>query len=240
MVSSGSDEAAQRADAVAVIAEKPFIVIDAVGTSVNVFNTEIAAAKIPSFSLNATVDETLEQAPYRWGQLDPDAGPLNGAEFIGKQLADKKAQYAGDPAMQDQTRKFGLVAADIVNVDLFNEALAKYGGKIAPGATITYPGTTATLGDPAVAQEQAPVAITKLKDAGVTSVILLADAGMTGGDDQAGDRAGVPPGVDLRRCLQHRPPAARTGHLRPSAVGARVRDLERPARVPGRRRHPPT
>ena len=180
VVSSGSDEAAQRADAVSVIAEKPFVVIDAVGTSVNTFNTEIAAAKIPSFSLNATVDETLEQAPYRWGQVDPDAGPLNGAEFIGKQLADKKAQYAGDPAMQGETRKFGLVAADIVNVDLFNEALAKYGGKIAPGATITYPGTTATLGDPAVAQEHAPVAVTKLKDAGVTSVILLADAGMTG------------------------------------------------------------
>ena len=40
VVSSGSDEAAQRADAVSVIAEKPFVVIDAVGTSVNTFNIE--------------------------------------------------------------------------------------------------------------------------------------------------------------------------------------------------------
>jgi hypothetical protein len=102
VVSSGSDEAAQRADAVAVRAKDPFIVIDAVGTSVNVFNTEIAAAKIPNFSLNATVDETLKQAPYRWGQTDPVAGTLNAAEFIGKQLVGKKAQYAGDGAMQGQ------------------------------------------------------------------------------------------------------------------------------------------
>lgn len=179
VVSSGSDEAAQRADAVAVKAKNPFIVIDAVGTSVNVFNTEIAAAKIPNFSLNATVDETLKQAPYRWGQTDPVAGTLNAAEFIGKQLARKKAQYAGDPAMQGRTRKFGLVVASVIEVDHFDKELAKHGVKIASDATITYPGTTATLGDPAVAQEQAPVAITKLKSAGVTSVILLADAGMT-------------------------------------------------------------
>ncbi len=180
VVSSGSDEAAQRADAVTVKAMEPFIVMDAVGTSVNVFNTEIAAAKIPNFSLNATVEETLEQAPYRWGQTDPVAGTLNAAEFIGKQLADRKAEHAGDEAMQGEKRVFGMVVADIIEVEPFLEELAKYDIEIAPRATITYPGTTATLGDPAVAQEHAPIAITRLKEEGVTSVILLADGGMTG------------------------------------------------------------
>ena len=178
VVSSGDDEAAQRADAVTVKAKKPFVVIDTTASSLPVFDTEIAAAKIPVFSLNATIDETLKQAPYRWGQTDPAAGSMNGAEFIGKQLAGKKAQYAGDPAIQNQTRKFGLVRSDVFDADYFNDTLAKYDAKIAPGATVTYQGTTSTLGDPALAQEQAPVAITKLKTAGVTTVVLLADSAM--------------------------------------------------------------
>jgi hypothetical protein len=178
VTSSGDDESAQRADAVAVKAKKPFVVVDSTASSLPVFDTEIAAAKIPVFSLNATVDETVQQAPYRWGQTDPVAGTLNGAEFIGKQVAGKKAQYAGDPALHDKTRKLGLVRSQVVDIDFFNRTLAKYGVKIAPSATISYPGTTSTLGDPTVAQEQAPVAITKLKAAGVTTVILLADSAM--------------------------------------------------------------
>src|SRR5262245_35163537 len=178
VVSSGDDEAAQRADAVTVKAKKPFVVIDTTASSLPVFDTEIAAAKIAVYSLNATVAETLKQAPYRWGQTDPTAGSMNGAEFIGKQLAGKKAEYAGDQAMHDQTRTFGLVRSDVFDVDYFTDTLAKYDTKIAPSATITYRGTTSTLGDPATAQEQAPVAITKLKTAGVTTVVLLADSAM--------------------------------------------------------------
>jgi hypothetical protein len=178
VVSSGDDEAAQRADAVTVKAKKPFVVLDSTASSLPVFDTEIAAAKIPVFSLNATVDETLKQAPYRWGQTDPIAGTMNGAEFIGKQLGGGKAEYAGDPAMHEQKRKFGLVRSDVFDIDYFNDTLAKYDVEIAPNASVTYKGTTSTLGDPAVAQEQAPVAITKLKTAGVTTVVLLADSAM--------------------------------------------------------------
>jgi hypothetical protein len=178
VTSSGDDESAQRADAVAVKAKKPFVVIDTTASSLDVFDTEIAATKIPVFSLNATLDQTLRQAPYRWGQTDPVAGLMNGAEFIGKQLVGKKAEYAGDPAMHEQTRKFGLVRSDVFDTDRFNQTLAKYKGKIAPGATTTYPGTTSTLGDPAVAQEQAPVIAGKLKSAGVTTVVLIADSAM--------------------------------------------------------------
>src|SRR5262249_22261068 len=86
VVSSGDHQAARRADAVTVKAKKPFVVIDSTASSLPVLDTAIAAAKIAVFSLNATVDETLKQAPYRWGQTDPSAGSLNGAEFIGKQL----------------------------------------------------------------------------------------------------------------------------------------------------------
>ncbi len=178
VVSTGDDEAAQRADAVTIKAKKPFVVIDATSTSLDILDTEIAAAKIPVFSLNATVSGTLKQDPYRWGQTDPTAGTMNGAEFIGKQLQGKNAEYAGDEAMHSKKRVFGLIHNEVIEEDFFNKTLAKYGVKIAPGATVDYAGITSAIGDPTVAQEIAPTAITKLKAAGVTSIILLADAAM--------------------------------------------------------------
>jgi hypothetical protein len=180
VVSSGDDEVAQRADALVVKARKPFAVLDHGARNLPVFDTEMVAAKIPVFSLYVTVDETLEQAPYRWGQQDPVAGSLNGAEFVGKQLVGKKAEYAGDPAMHAKTRKLGLVRSDVIDTDYFDDALAEHDGAIAPGALISYPGSSAGTGDPAVAQEYAPVAVSKLKGLGVTTVVLLADSAMVG------------------------------------------------------------
>ena len=181
VTSTGNDETAQRADAVAVKAKKPFAVIDVTWAGHDVFEREIAAAKIPVFGTGnaATYQSTQEQAPYRWGQADPMASALNAAEFVGKQLAGKKAQYAGDDSLNGQSRKFGVIyPTGLFDAKLFEKALAKYHVTIAPGATITYPAPTGVLGDPVVAQEVAPSALTKFKGTGVTSVILLADQGM--------------------------------------------------------------
>ena len=180
VTSTGDDEAAQRADAIAVKEMKPFAVLDAGTTDLAVFDTALVQAKIPVFSLYVGVAATLAQAPYRWGQQDPAAGSMNAAEFIGKQLVGKKAQYAGDTAMHDKTRVFGLVRSEVIDIDFFNQAAKKYRVKIAPNANFSYPGTSAAGGDPAIAQENAPTAITKLKSAGVTTVILLADGQMVG------------------------------------------------------------
>jgi len=179
VTSSGDDESAQRADAVTVQAKKPFAVIDGTYTSEPVFGTALAAAKIPVFANTTSLESTLKQAPYRWAQTDVNAGALNAAEFMGKQLAGKKAQYAGDNAMHNQTRKFGVVYADpVTDTEIFDKTAAKYGLKFAPGASIAYPATDDPFGNPTVAQEQAPVAITKMKSLGVTSVLLLADQSM--------------------------------------------------------------
>jgi hypothetical protein len=182
VTSTGDDEAAQRADAVTVIGKKPFAVFDAIQTtSQPVFEAQIAGAKIPVFGNGATFDATQKQAPYRWGQADIQASAINAAEFAGKQLTGTKAQYAGDEAFHTKTRKLGLVYADpVVDIDMFDQTLAKYGGKIDPAAVISYPGTSSVSGDATVAQEQAPTTITKLKDAGVTTVILLADSAVVG------------------------------------------------------------
>jgi len=180
VTSSGDDESAQRADAVTVIGMKPFAVFDANNTGHPFFEAAVAADKIPVFGNGATFDATQKQTPYRWGQSDVQSSALNVAEFAGKQLAGNKAQYAGDSALHDKTRVLGVVHPDgVIDVNLFNKTLAKYGAKIAPDATVTYPASTSTTGDPTVAQQQAPLAVTKLKAAGVTTIILLTDSAFT-------------------------------------------------------------
>jgi len=179
VTSTGDDEAAQRADAVTVVAEKPFAVIDTTFNGEPVFGAAVGAAKIPVWGNDVSLEDTLKQAPYRWGQADANAGAINVAEFAGKQLAGKKAVYAGDTTMHDQTRKLGMVySPTVIDTALFDKTLAKYGAKLAPGAVINYPSSNSPFGDPTVAQEQAGTAITKLKTAGVTTVMLLTDSAM--------------------------------------------------------------
>ena len=149
VTSTGDDETAQRADAVSVKAKKPFAVIDGTYTSEPVFGTELAAAKVPVFANTTSLEATLKQAPYRWAQTDVNAGAMNAAEFMGKQLAGKKAEHAGDTAMHNQTRKFGVIYADpVTDTNLFNKTAAKYGVKFAPGAMISYPATRRPLREP--------------------------------------------------------------------------------------------
>jgi hypothetical protein len=179
VTSTGIDEAAQRADALSVQAKHPFVVLDNANGAMDVFDAALVRAKIPVFSLFVTVAQTLKQAPYRWGQQDPIAGSINTAEFIGKQLKGRKASYAGDPTLRAGTRTFGVVQSDVLDISYFNQAMSTYGVEVAPGAVIKYPGTTSSPGDATVAQQYAPTIVTKLKSAGVTTVVLLADGAMT-------------------------------------------------------------
>jgi hypothetical protein len=99
ITSSGDDESAQRADAVAVEAKKPFAVIDATWATHDVFEGTIAASKIPVYgnSSAATYESTQKQAPYRWGQADAMATALNTAEFVGKQVVGRKRNTRATP-----------------------------------------------------------------------------------------------------------------------------------------------
>jgi hypothetical protein len=180
VTSSGDDEAAQRADALSVIAMKPFIVADATYTSHPVFETQVAGAKIVTYGGGATFDATQKQAPYRWGGVNSTATAVNLSEFLGKQLAGKKAQYAGDSSLKGQTRKFGLVSIkDLIDQNEFNAALKKNKVTIDPRNTVEFDnGAGGVTVDANAAQDQSPLAITKLKEAGVTTVILFANSSM--------------------------------------------------------------
>jgi hypothetical protein len=173
---SGPDEAAQRADAVKVVAMKPFIVIDASNQNKGapVFEAEMANAKIIVNGAAAsalTTEEIQKQAPYRWAtQADTTASVYLVANFVSNALSGKKAQWAGDAALKSKKRVFGLVTPEgVVDVDLFNSLMKKYGGS-KPVEAVTYdPNSDATQLD-----EVAKTLIAKLQQKGVTSVILFA------------------------------------------------------------------
>ena len=110
VVSSGGDEAAQRADVVAIKSENPFAVVNfVVGTGLDTLETELAKAKILVWGAAGTTAKALAQAPYRWGPSDAQAAAENAAELVGKQLVGKKATFAGSDELKGQSRKFGAV-----------------------------------------------------------------------------------------------------------------------------------
>ena len=129
---SGTDETAQRADAVNVIAKKPFAVLDtalyASGGGGLVFEQAVKAAGMPVYPNAASPTDLLK--PYE----------VNMAEWVGKELVGGKAQFGGD-AVKDKKRVFGVIyqgGSDGMDLGVFTKAFAKYGGKIAPGAAVSY------------------------------------------------------------------------------------------------------
>ena len=175
--STGSDEAQQRSDALTIKELKPFAAIIAVSQGLPTLAAELAKAKILVQGA-ATTREIQAQAPYRWNVTDPQASALNAAAFVGTQLAGKKAEYGGQD-VSGSTRKFGFVYInDLVDRALVEKTLRQHGGAgFASVATYTAPGSI--TGDATSAQEQAPVIVQRLKAAGVTTVMLVADSAMT-------------------------------------------------------------
>jgi hypothetical protein len=171
---TGSDEASQRADAVAVSAMKPFIVIADAGThgGGTIFQTQVAANKIIVIG-GGTNQDARKQPGYRWvNGADSDSAAVNGGEWIAKEISGHPAQWAGDASMHSKTRVIGAVYPSTgVETSLFESTLKKYGGKLDTSVTYTVPTDLTTQAQ--VTQQEAPQLMAKLKDAGVTSVVLF-------------------------------------------------------------------
>jgi hypothetical protein len=170
-----TDEVAARADAVRIAEDlKPFVVIGGPALT-SAFGDELTARKVLCVSCTPSQPNEwyAERDPYVWG-IDGSARQkqTHVLEFIGKQLAGKPAEHAGDAALQSAERRFGLVyletsqaSADLA--DEFADGLDDIGAPLA--VRIGY------ALDPATLQAQAAQAIAKLKEAGVTTVILSGD-----------------------------------------------------------------
>jgi hypothetical protein len=173
--STGNDEASQRADAVEVLAMKPFAVINVDTAGLDVFEAAVAKGKTIVFGYGTSPEEAQVQAPFRWGGTDSQAASLVSAELIGKQLVGKKAEFAGDE-LKGETRKLGMISVEVFEPANFEKELAKFDGEIA--AEATYPGSGAPFGDPAVAGQHAATIVGQMKAAGITTVVLFSDVAM--------------------------------------------------------------
>jgi len=107
-------------------------------------------------------------------RVPPEQSDKLMAELIGKQLAGKKAEFAGDPAMQGKDRVYGYIQAQTTqgqyearNQAFFKDVKDKYDIDIAAKSTYTF--------DVSQGQNIARTVINKMKSAGVTTVILSAD-----------------------------------------------------------------
>ncbi len=177
VVGSGnsSDEAAARADAVKIAEDiDPFIVLGG-PTLTSAFAEELAARGIPCISCGPTAREGFhEEYPMMNYSIGKSQDQLNliVAEYIGKRLAGDPAIHAGDEAMHDQERVFGRIwiessPASADQNEKFEATLADEGVEISESQSYVL--------DPGTLQESAASVIARMKEAGVTSVIINGD-----------------------------------------------------------------
>ena len=172
--SGGTDEAAQRADAIKVGAMKPFAVLDIASTEGSsgggpIFEREVARTGVPIVIPAAPDDPQNPYIPYL----------LPVAEFIGKALVGKPAEFAGQEDLRSKERAFAVVyqgsslGVEGMDVNLFKKELAKYGGETV--IDLEYSPGSSSDERTAKAQEQAPTLATRLKQSGATTVVLFVD-----------------------------------------------------------------
>jgi len=172
-----ADATAAQADARTIIDMAPFAVLGGPAQT-PVYWQEIVDAEIlcvGACSLAEGWDAVEDAAPYLWPTgLAPEQADLHLAEMVGKQLVGQPASYAGDPAVQSKERVFGWIQAETetgeytARNDEFDRILLEdYGTEVVARSTYLF--------DPAAAQETAGAVVTRMKDAGVTTVILSVD-----------------------------------------------------------------
>ncbi len=234
-VASGgaTDEVAARADAVRIAEEiQPFVVWQGPALT-PAFGDELAARGVLCISCvpGQPTEFYEERAPYVFAIDGSQAQKQDHVfEFISKQLIGQPASHAGEE-LQATERTFGLIYIETspASTELANRLAASMEGAGAPLAeVIPY------QLDPATIQQTALQAITRLKTAGVTTVIFTRRPGRPARLHSRGHRPAVLPRVDQRRRHARRHDGVRP-HVRPGAVAARLRG--HPAGRPARSHH---
>jgi len=169
-----NDEVTARADAQRIVEDyKPFAVIGGPALT-NAFADELAARETLCISCGGGSAEWFaERDPYVWA-IDGSAEQkqVHVVEFISKQMAGKPASHAGE-ALKANERTFALVyeasgGAESERVaDLMESRLQEQGVELSQRLPYTL--------DPGTIQQQASQIVAKMKDAGVTTVIMATD-----------------------------------------------------------------
>jgi hypothetical protein len=177
---TSTDAATARADAVKIAEEMdPFIVLGAPALT-TAFGEEINARGILCYGCGGGTREDVatirnadpERPLYYGGGLDNEQARAHNIEALVNQVAGQNAEYAGDESMHDQERVFGYLyietsEASAESAQDYKDTLAERGVELVEMVPYAL--------DPATLQETAANAITRLKSAGVTTVIFAGD-----------------------------------------------------------------
>jgi hypothetical protein len=176
-VSNGgaADATTARADAVTIAEDiKPFMVWGG-PILTTAFGEELAARGISCISCaGGNQEEQLSWAPYVIGLgMNNEQARTHNVEVIAKQVAGRNAEYAGDPAFQEQERTFAYLHIETDDPSSAQDAQNTVDALEEAGVEIKENVPYAL--DPATLQETAANAIAQMKAAGVTTVIFAGD-----------------------------------------------------------------
>jgi len=169
-----SDATTARADAVKIAEDiKPFIVFGG-PILTQAFGEELAARGISCISCaTGNQEEFLERAPYGIGLgMNNEQARLHNVEVLSKEVAGRKAEFAGDPELQDKERKFAYLhieTEDPSSAQNAEKTVDAYEDAGVEMMSIPY------ALDPNTLQETAVTAIAQMKEAGVTTVVFAGD-----------------------------------------------------------------
>lgn len=172
----GDDATAALADAINIAETyEPFAVLGGPALT-PVFAEEIARREIFCFGCGLGLPDEFAQvnAPYIWGsQPSTEQFLTNLTGYIGNSLLGKKAEFAGDPALREKERVFGVAhfEQDPPVFTSLTERTAECGIEAGyeSAVTETYEFDMGKL------PERATTIVAKMKAAGVTTVVFLGD-----------------------------------------------------------------
>jgi hypothetical protein len=171
---AAADQTAARSDAVAIAEQEPFAVLGGPLQAQAAFSEELAArdvVSIPAQPLPQSV--TVDNYPMIWGVITPTQAAMLAAEAISKLAGPGPAELAGDPTLQAEDRAYAVVHYDTPDgsyaesFDALRDGLADGGIELTTDIPFVL--------DPNRGQEDARTMITRLKEAGVTTVIFTGD-----------------------------------------------------------------
>ncbi len=169
-----NDEVAARADAVKAADEMGAFAVVGGPVLTSAFADELAARDVICIGCTAGDPGFYEdRAPYLFGPaINADQVLVHLTEYMSKKLVGKPAEFAGDEALQGTERTFGYLWIEsndtsAEQAERFEELLADADIELAESISYTL--------DPARLQEQATSVITRLKEAGVTTVVFSGD-----------------------------------------------------------------
>jgi hypothetical protein len=171
-----NDDVAAKNDAVRIAEEiGAFAAIGGPGLT-NVYADELVSRGVLCFQCGLVAPDTVYQknAPYMWSvSATPEQFLVNVGDYLAFRLYQRKAEFAGDPALRDRDRVFGTIHLEL-DPPVFTETeqvIFEAGRELGleSAADETY------LFDVARAPERAPGIIARMKEANVTTVVFFGD-----------------------------------------------------------------